>query len=108
MLVTRKVGQLALLAGLASAITVGCNRASTQSLAAEPARPDASIAPEQVRPKGRPQARLPMGKLDIIPADGTPPIQLRVEIATKPDERQQGMMFREHMGEDEGMLFAFP
>ncbi len=31
-----------------------------------------------------------------------------VEIADTPESRQQGLMFREELGEDEGMLFVFP
>lgn len=30
------------------------------------------------------------------------------EVADTPDERQKGLMFRERMGDDEGMLFLFP
>jgi len=31
-----------------------------------------------------------------------------VEIAATPSERQQGLMFRQELGEDAGMLFLFP
>lgn len=31
-----------------------------------------------------------------------------VEIADTPESRQQGLMFREDLGSDEGMLFVFP
>ena len=31
-----------------------------------------------------------------------------VELAVTPEERQQGLMFREELGEDRGMLFVFP
>lgn len=33
---------------------------------------------------------------------------LTVELATTPPQRQRGLMFREHMPEDVGMLFVFP
>jgi uncharacterized protein len=33
---------------------------------------------------------------------------LTVELATTPAERQEGLMFREEMDEDRGMLFLFP
>jgi uncharacterized membrane protein (UPF0127 family) len=36
------------------------------------------------------------------------PRKLRVEVAAEDKQRQTGLMFREHMGDDEGMLFAFP
>ncbi|MFO8042809.1 MAG: DUF192 domain-containing protein [Alkalispirochaeta sp.] len=32
----------------------------------------------------------------------------QVEIADTPESRQQGLMFREDLGPDEGMLFVFP
>ncbi len=32
----------------------------------------------------------------------------QVEIADTPESRQQGLMFREDLGSDEGMLFVFP
>lgn len=32
----------------------------------------------------------------------------RVEIADTPEERQRGLMYRDSLGEDEGMLFVFP
>lgn len=31
-----------------------------------------------------------------------------VELATTPEEQQLGLMFREHLAEDHGMLFIFP
>jgi uncharacterized membrane protein (UPF0127 family) len=33
---------------------------------------------------------------------------LRVEVADDPDERAQGLMFRESLGQDRGMLFVYP
>lgn len=34
--------------------------------------------------------------------------KLRVELATKPSEREEGLMHRSRLGYDEGMLFVFP
>lgn len=34
-------------------------------------------------------------------------VPLKVEVASTPESRSQGLMFREEMGWDEGMLFAF-
>ncbi len=34
--------------------------------------------------------------------------RIRVEVADDPDERAQGLMFRESLGEDRGMLFVYP
>lgn len=35
-------------------------------------------------------------------------IAIEVELADEPAERQQGLMFRESLAEDQGMLFAYP
>ncbi len=43
------------------------------------------------------------GKITIR-VDGTP---VRVEVADSPEERRQGLMFRETLPADEGMLFVF-
>ena len=34
--------------------------------------------------------------------------RLRVELANTPDTREQGLMFRQHMAADSGMIFVFP
>ncbi|MFH1006581.1 MAG: DUF192 domain-containing protein [Candidatus Latescibacterota bacterium] len=51
-------------------------------------------------------------KPDIAAGDGRITIRasgipVRVEVANTDQERQQGLMFRETLGEDEGMLFVF-
>ena len=35
-------------------------------------------------------------------------IEIRVELADEPAERQTGLMFRESLAENQGMLFAYP
>ncbi len=35
-------------------------------------------------------------------------IEIQVELADEPAERQQGLMFRESLAENQGMLFAYP
>jgi uncharacterized membrane protein (UPF0127 family) len=35
-------------------------------------------------------------------------VVFQAEIADTPEERSKGLMFREHMGDREGMLFLFP
>jgi hypothetical protein len=35
-------------------------------------------------------------------------IEIQVEIADDADERQRGLMYRESLGENEGMLFVYP
>lgn len=43
--------------------------------------------------------------LDIVTAKG--PVHLRVEVADDEAEREQGLMFRTHLDDDQGMLFDF-
>lgn len=42
-----------------------------------------------------------------IPADGGRTAAFRVELARTESEREQGLMYREHMDADAGMLFIF-
>tara|TARA_R110000782_G_scaffold207730_1_gene296220 strand:- start:400 stop:873 length:474 start_codon:yes stop_codon:yes gene_type:complete len=48
----------------------------------------------------------PLEPLTIITASGTH--EFMVEIADEEPERQRGMMFREPLADDRGMLFEFP
>lgn len=43
-----------------------------------------------------------------IDASGGEEVEVRVEIADSPDEQAKGLMNRERLGEDRGMLFVFP
>jgi uncharacterized membrane protein (UPF0127 family) len=43
----------------------------------------------------------------VFTNDSGEPVELRVEIADTPEERRRGLMFREHLPEDQGMLFDF-
>jgi uncharacterized membrane protein (UPF0127 family) len=43
----------------------------------------------------------------ILSPDGSEKARYRVRIADKPDERERGLMFVEHLPADEGMLFLF-
>lgn len=98
-----------MLAVTASLIGSACR--STNGAAAD--RPQAEAAPVArtrdagPRPPGDPQPRLPIGEL-TLQSPGRAPRKLSVEVATLDKERQTGMMFREHLPENEGMLFAFP
>lgn len=49
---------------------------------------------------------LPTVRLTVEAAGAS--ASLTVEIASTPSQRQQGLMFRQSLGEDEGMLFVFP
>ncbi|MEX0801469.1 MAG: DUF192 domain-containing protein [Dehalococcoidia bacterium] len=44
----------------------------------------------------------------VVVADGESRSELEVEIADEPQERAPGLMFREELPEDAGMLFVFP
>jgi uncharacterized membrane protein (UPF0127 family) len=62
------------------------------------------VAPK--RPHGDAQPTLPWGRVELE-APPRPPLSLRVEIASTDRQRELGLMFREQLGEDEGMLFLF-
>lgn len=51
-----------------------------------------------------PQPRLPRERLVIVSRDGTRH-EFQVEMAVSPEHRTVGLMFREAVGPDEGMLF---
>lgn len=61
-----------------------------------------NAVPVKVKPKGTPQPKLPVIKLNV---GGK---VLVTEIADTDSTRQTGMMFRESMGENEAMVFVFP
>jgi len=44
----------------------------------------------------------------IISADGSKRETVKVEIADTPDARELGLMYRNHLDENAGMLFVFP
>lgn len=44
----------------------------------------------------------------IVAPDQKVRAQIKVEIADTPSAREHGLMFRDHMDEDAGMLFVFP
>jgi uncharacterized membrane protein (UPF0127 family) len=115
MIAARRWLSLALiLACSAGSLAAACQSSSTSSAAAahgqtEPSqtKPLTAPAPAAAAPRGAAQPRLPMGALDLHIA-GNAPIHLKVEIAAADAERQKGLMFREQLGDDEGMLFLFP
>jgi uncharacterized membrane protein (UPF0127 family) len=72
--------------------------------ASAPAEPTASAARE--RPKGEPQLSLPRGTVEIE-APPRAPVTLHVQVAATEEQRQKGLMFREQMPADEGMIFIF-
>lgn len=47
-------------------------------------------------------------QVTIAGADGIDRATVRVELATTPAERELGLMYRNHLNADAGMLFIFP
>jgi len=43
----------------------------------------------------------------VLRPEGRPEVRVRVELARTAEERAQGLMFREHLDEDAGMLFLY-
>lgn len=54
-----------------------------------------------------PNSGLPIAIVSVLPAAGGTPVHVRAEVASTSAQRQQGLMFREEMPEDRGMLFLF-
>jgi uncharacterized membrane protein (UPF0127 family) len=63
--------------------------------------------PAQPKKLGTPQPTLPIGTV-VLETPPRAPLTLKVEVASTDAQRQMGLMFRESLGEDEGMLFLFP
>jgi hypothetical protein len=72
-------------AALAALLAAGCS---------DPAAPGAAAGPQ---PQRLPKAMIRVGD-----------VPLEVEVADDPEEHRVGMMYREHLGPDEAMLFVFP
>lgn len=62
----------------------------------------AAASPEA--PEAAPEATA--ARVTLLPP-GQAPAQVSVELAITPAERSRGLMFRKHLGEDDGMLFLF-
>jgi uncharacterized membrane protein (UPF0127 family) len=58
------------------------------------------------RPRGDAQPTLPLGRVELETPPRAP-ITLRVEVASTDKQRERGLMFREQLGDEEGMLFLF-
>ncbi len=90
---------------LCAACSTGTATTSTApSAAAEPAKESAPGAKKKL---GDPQPKLPVGTL-VLEAPPRAPLTIKAEVAATDHQRQMGLMFRESMADDEGMLFLFP
>ena len=67
--------------------------------------PGLAAAGTPARAQTGPQPRLPAERLVIVSRDGTRRHEFRVEMAVQPEQQTVGLMFREAVGPDEGMLF---
>jgi uncharacterized protein len=87
-----------------------CSTTSTPSSgqAAEHRSEPTPEAPAPVQKKlGTPQPKLPVGQL-VLETPPHEPLKINAEVCSNDQQRQMGLMFRESMAEDEGMLFLFP
>jgi uncharacterized membrane protein (UPF0127 family) len=91
---------LALLIALLAACNGGPTAASDKS-PSSPARPT-----PKVKPAGEAQPTLPKGTV-VLEAPPRPAVTISVEVATTPRQQQMGLMFRESLPANEGMLFMF-
>jgi len=66
----------------------------------------AACAQSETKAGGSGQASAELEQLTIDTARG--PVRLTVEIADDDAERNRGLMFRDSLGDDRGMLFDFP
>lgn len=75
-------------------------------------RPNTPLSPGPTPPPTQqgmygPQTGLPRARVVFLPED-KPEVVVRVEVASTPESRRIGLMSREKLGADEGMLFLFP
>jgi uncharacterized membrane protein (UPF0127 family) len=77
--------------------------ATPPSVAAAPKPAPATATPAAAPPKAD---DVPAGIVRLRRADGTT-VDVRIEVAADEASRQRGLMFRQSMAEDAGMLFVF-
>ncbi|WP_187971828.1 DUF192 domain-containing protein [Aquibium microcysteis] len=51
---------------------------------------------------------LPVDPAPLVATTGEGDVRFQIEVADTPEERSRGLMFRERMPENQGMLFVFP
>lgn len=104
-----------MVATLGAILACGCST-GTSAGASKPhetaeAKAQSALTTEQqpaspAKKLGTPQPKLPVGTV-VLETPPRAPITLKVEVASTDAQRQMGLMFRESMGDDEGMLFLF-
>lgn len=94
-------------------LLAGCNGSSAPPVDTQPDSPAATGHGNEVgkvdtpRPEGDPQPVLPIGSVELeVPNRQL--VSLDVEVASTRSEQQKGLMFREKLDADAGMLFVFP
>ncbi len=102
---------LVLLSGLASLILVACGDDDTDvviepTVATETATASPTATPEPTAPPNTSQSL--ESTIVTFHTLGDRDIAINAEIADSPSERSVGLMNRETLGEDAGMLFVFP
>ncbi len=86
-------------------LCVGCATQADPPVAAKPAAAESMqlAAPTP----GVPPAAGQGPRVVLERGEGHPPLVVKVEVADEMHERQRGLMFREHMDADAGMIFLF-
>ena len=69
--------------------------------------PTAGAQPEKTATKSAIPARLNLARGVVVVQTATAPLRFRVELALTGPERERGLMYREVLADDEGMLFLF-
>lgn len=94
----------ALAGALAAGVVVGggaCANAAAPAAPASTTKPGAAAAPTEAAPKPRPS------RATVVVETAGGPVPFSVELAMDDQQRARGLMFREKLAEDEGMLFVF-
>lgn len=90
---------------------IGCSGANHSESPAEKSRPESNTASQKEDLGGTKRvASRPAQKEEpqvILLPPGKNSVTVSVEVASNPETRQRGLMFREQLAPDEGMLFLF-
>jgi uncharacterized membrane protein (UPF0127 family) len=89
---------------IVAALCIGCATQADPPVAARPAASETTSTPA-VTPAAAPVSQGPRVLLER--GGEQPPLAVKVEVADEMHERQRGLMFREHMDADAGMIFLF-